>query len=264
VYTIPILSVHDTNLKCKACFERAVAFAHYARHATELTSAELCAGAGIPLGGVKGRMNQTVSAMGRVQLKHYAARAAEIQRGMHRFWDLIETFETPGLVPIRADRSSGSTMGGWYSPRGWYEPSQLGGLPVERFIEALAAEGVISGNFDPHSEGICCAPISAGPGNKALHSHPVFNSVDIFGDGKPTAAACADSAAVARPALPAVESLGARTYAVPWFKHDRPEAIARFAAAFIKVARAHARLLDSEPPATEPVAPAAAESYICS
>ena len=81
---------------------------------------------------------------------------------MNRFWDLIEAAKAPGLRAHRTDAASGSTMGGWYSPRALYVPEELGGLPVEKFVEALAAEGVISGNFDPHMTPACRAPPTAG------------------------------------------------------------------------------------------------------
>ena len=143
-------------------------------------------------------------------------------------------------------------MGGWYSPRGGYDPAALGGLPVAAFVEALAAEGVLSGNFDPHQEG-CRAPASTGPGNKPLHTHPLFNTIDVLNDGKPLAQANAELGAgrrasrrpPERPRLPVVESLGERTLTVPWFKHDRPAEVARFAAAYIKVARQHTKIQPS-------------------
>jgi len=72
--------------------------------------------------------------MGRVQLKSYPARMAEIQRAMNRFWDLLEG--VPGLRAHRPQRYSGSTMGGWYNPIGHYVAAELGGLPVRKFIDA--------------------------------------------------------------------------------------------------------------------------------
>jgi perosamine synthetase len=49
--------------------------------------------------------------MGRVQLKHYNRRMAEIDSAMNRFWDLLEG--TPGVRAHRPPAGSGSTMGGW-------------------------------------------------------------------------------------------------------------------------------------------------------
>lgn len=199
-------------------YERAVAFAHYERHADSLTREELTALAGLPLGGVKGRINQTCSAMGRVQLKHYPQRIQQIQDAMNRFWDLLE--DVPGIRPHRPTDEN-STMGGWYNSQGHYLPEELGGLPVERFIEAVNAEG-----------GHCRRG-----GNFPLHLHPVVNEADIYGDGKPTRIAFA-SRDVRQPrgSLPVAESLAQRLFGIPWFKHDRPEVIARYAAAYRKVA----------------------------
>jgi perosamine synthetase len=142
-----------------------------------------------------------------------------IQDAMNRFWDVLEG--TPGLRPHRPARDSGSTMGGWYNPLGHYVPEELGGLPVDKFIEAVKAEG-----------GRC------GRGcNFPLHLHPLLNDADIFGDGKPTRIAFADRD-VRQPAgsLPVSEALAERCYGIPWFKHDRAEDIGRYAAAFKKVA----------------------------
>jgi dTDP-4-amino-4,6-dideoxygalactose transaminase len=210
----------------RAVYERAVAFCHYERIPSDLALPDLkpIAGpasfpTGLPLGGLKGRINQTCSAMGRVQLKHYPARIREIQKAMNRFWDALEG--TPGIRPHRPAKGSGSTMGGWYNPLGHYLPEELGGLPLARFIEAVSAEGAIIGRG----------------ANFPLHLHPVLNEADVFRDGKPTRVAFADRD-VRQPkgSLPVSERLADRVFGVPWFKHDRPASIDRYAAAFRKVA----------------------------
>ncbi|HOF17836.1 MAG TPA: DegT/DnrJ/EryC1/StrS family aminotransferase [Phycisphaerae bacterium] len=200
-------------------YERAVAFAHYERTWDVLTLPELRATAGLPLGGVKGRINQTCSAMGRVQLKHYLPRIAEIQAGMNRFWDLLE--DVPGLSAHRPPRHSGLTMGGWYNPLGHYRPEELHGLPVARFIEAVNAEGGRVGRG--------C--------NLLQHLHPVLNDADVFHDAKPTRIAFAGRDVRQGPgSLPVTESIPDRVFGVPWFKHDWPEPITQFATAYAKVA----------------------------
>ena len=202
-----------------AVYERAIAFANYARHARLLVSPEAKHFAGVPLGALKGRLNQTCAAMGRVQLKYYPERMAAIQAGMNRFWDLLEG--TPGLRAHRPPRDSGSTMGGWYNPVGHYVADELGGLPIDTFVEAVVAEGSRA------ARGV----------NFPLHLHPVLNEADIYGDGKPTRIAFADRD-VREPAgsLPVAEAVGMRAIGIPWFKHDEPEAVERYAAAFRKVA----------------------------
>ncbi len=79
-------------------FERGLAFGHYARH-DELTIPELVEVAGMPQGGFKYRMHQLSSAMGRVQLRHYDERNAEILKSMNYFWD--EIGDVPSVKPHR-------------------------------------------------------------------------------------------------------------------------------------------------------------------
>jgi hypothetical protein len=43
--------------------------------------------------------------------------------------------------------------------------------------------------------------------------------------------------------LPVSEQLGERAFGIPWFKHDRPESIRRYADAFRKVAMQADKLL---------------------
>jgi dTDP-4-amino-4,6-dideoxygalactose transaminase len=211
----------------RAIYERAVAFGHYERTSptnyaddpNAITDPDLQKLAGLPLGGFKYRMHQLSSAVGRVQLKYYRERMAEIQKAMNCFWDLLEG--VPGIRPHRVAAASGSTMGGWYFPLGLYVPEQLDGLPVSRFCEAVRAEGV---NTTPGA-------------NAPLHVHPVFHEADVYGHGKPTNIAHA-SRELRQPAgsLPLTESLPERIYKVPWFKHYRPRIIEEHAAAFRKVA----------------------------
>ncbi|MCG3178337.1 MAG: UDP-4-amino-4-deoxy-L-arabinose--oxoglutarate aminotransferase [Phycisphaerae bacterium] len=200
-------------------FQRALAFGNYRRNATELTAPDLRPFAGLPLGQIKGRMNQMSAALVRTQLARYDRRIAGIQSAMNRFWDLLEG--TPGLRPHRPAAGLGSTMGGWYNPLGHYLPEELGGLPVERFIAAVQAEGGRGGRG-------CNTP---------LHLHPMLNAADIYRDGRPTRIAHSDRDLRQGPgSLPVTEALASRCLGVPWFKHDRPDEIALYAAAFRKVA----------------------------
>jgi perosamine synthetase len=211
----------------RAYYERALAFGHYSRH-DELTDPALIENKGFPLGGAKHRMNQFSSALGRVQLAAYPARIAEIQDAMNYFWDRLEG--VPGLRAHRPASDSGSTMGGWYTARGLYRAEELGGLPVRKFCEAVSAEG--------------CA---TGPGaNIPMHLHPVFNTADIYGDGKPTRIANTDRD-LRQPAgsLPVAESIFEIAYSVPWFKKFRKEVIEEYATAYRKVAENADQLLET-------------------
>jgi len=212
-------------------YERAVAFGHYERYNDSIAAEALAPYRGLPMGGYKHRMHQLSSAMGRVQLKYYDQRCAEIRAAMNRFWDLLEG--VPGLRAHRVPAASDSTMAGWYAPHGLYQPEELGGLSVTRFCEAVRAEGFLD-----------CTPGV----NSCLHLHPLFHTADVYGHDRPTNLAFANRD-LRQPAgsLPVSESIGARTYGIPWFKHDRPEAIAEYANAFRKAAENHQQLLAGDP-----------------
>lgn len=211
-------------------WERAVAFGHYERYnANHISDPELLRAAGLPLGGVKYRMHQVSSAVGRVQLRHYDERCAEIRRAMNRFWDLLDG--VPGIRAHRPAPDSGCDMAGWYAAHGHYVPEELDGLSLTRFAEAVRAEG---------------APCSPGA-NLALHRHPLLLTADVYHDGRPTRLAHADrDLREADGALPVSERIGHCTYFVPWFKKDDPERIARYALAYRKVAENHRALLDGD------------------
>ena len=212
-------------------YERAIAYGHYGRH-NELTLPELVEGAGLPWGGFKHRMHQLSSAMARVQLYKYPAEMAEIDQAMNCFWDLLEGL--PGVKPHRPPKGSDCTMGGWYAASGLYRPEELGGLSVTRFCEAVSAEGA-----------------SIGPGcNKALHLHPVFNTLDVYGEGKPTRIANSPAGVDVRQplgSLPVAEGIQERVFRIPWFKHYRPQVIEQYAQAIHKVVEHHAELLADDP-----------------
>ncbi len=217
----------------RGMFERAVAWGHYERFATpeSVESPELKPLAGLPLGGHKYRIHQLSSAVGRVQLKHYDARAQEIRKAMNYFWDLLEG--VPGIRAHRTDpKDPSTTMGGWYSAHGLYAPEELGGLSVTRFAEAVRAEGC------------SCTPGA----NKPLHLHALFNTADIYGDHRPTRIAFSDRD-IRQPegSLPVSEKIMSRTYSVPWFKKFYPEVIEMYAGAFRKVAENYKALLPGDP-----------------
>lgn len=182
------------------------------------------------MGGFKYRMNQTCAAMGRVQLRHYDDRIAEIQKAMNYFWDLLEG--VPGIRAHRTEKDSGSTMGGWYAPKGLYRPEELNGLPVEKFCKAIVAEGV---------------PCSPGC-NFPLHLHPLLHECDVYAHGKPTIIANANrDLRQEKGSLPVSERILERSFAIPWFKRYRPEIIEQYATGIKKVCE-NADTLDSSLP----------------
>jgi dTDP-4-amino-4,6-dideoxygalactose transaminase len=213
----------------RGLYERAISLGHYERFGESIQSPELRPFIGLPLGGYKYRMHQMSSAVGRVQLRHYDERIAEIDRAMNYFWDRLEG--TPGLIPHRPAKGSGSTMGGWYAAHGIYEPEALGGLSASRFCEAVRAEG-----------------FETSPGcNRPLHLHPLFNDADVYGHGKPTRIAHADRDLRQRAgSLPVTEKMPGRILWIPWFKHFRQPVIDEYVEAYRKAALAYKDLLPGD------------------
>ena len=71
----------------------------------------------------------------------------------------------------------------------------------------------------------------------------MFNTADIYGDGKPTRIAFSDRDLRQGPgSLPNAEAARGRVFGIPSFKHDWPEIIELYAAAFRKVALQAAKL----------------------
>ncbi|MEZ4865109.1 MAG: DegT/DnrJ/EryC1/StrS family aminotransferase [Caldilineaceae bacterium] len=211
-------------------YERAVAFGHYRRFDDSITSPALRPYRHLPLGGYKYRINQLASAMGRVQIKHYAARTAEIRKAMNYFWDLLEG--APGLRAHRVDEATESDMAGWYAPAGLYRPEEVEGLSVTRFAAAVTAEG------------FRCTPGV----NKPLHVHPLLTECDVYGHDRPTRIAFAERDLIhEQGSLPVSEQIGAHTYSIPWFKHYRPAVIEQYAQAYRKVAENYRDLLADDP-----------------
>jgi len=220
-----ILVTNDRDI-----YERAIAFGHYERFNAGILSEELKSCAGLPLGGYKHRMHQVSSAIGRVQLKYYKQRIAEIDKAMSYFWDQLEGL--PGIRAHRPAKSSGSSMGGWYSCRGFYESEELGGLSITRFCEALRAEGVTG-----------CIPGC----NLPLHLHPIFHRADIYGHGKPTRIAHTQrDVRQGTGSLPVTEAVNARVFAIPWFKHYETSIIDEYVLAFRKVIGNYEQLLERD------------------
>jgi len=113
-------------------------------------------------------------------------------------------------------------MGGWYAAKGLYRAEELGGLPCERFCEAVRAEGATMVN----------------PGaNFPLHLHPVFHTADLFRMGRPTMVAFGQRDVRQGPgSIPVSERIREICFSIPWFKKDEPDKIAEYVKAFRKVA----------------------------
>lgn len=212
----------------RSIYERCISFSFYERTGggseffspdNQLTDPELMKFAGVPAGGCKHRMHQMSSAVGRVQLKYYDARIAEIGKAMEYFWDSLEG--VPFLEAHRTSEGSGSTMGGWYYPQGLFGYKDFPAGTLAKACAALRAEGVP-----------VCAPCKNGP----LHLHPVFNDLDLFHLGKPTIVSFADrDVRQGKGSLPRAERITDRSFSVPWFKHCDRASIDPYVEAFRKV-----------------------------
>lgn len=224
------LAIGEGGMICtdnRELFERCVAYGFYERTgvASKFNKAEsfitdpaLQKYAGIPIGGVKYRINQTCAAMGRVQLKYYDERVAEIDKAMNYFCDLID--ELPGLKTIRPAQGTNTTKGGWYAAKGLVSEEFAQKVSAEKFCAAVSAEGVFTFSG----------------ANPPLHLNPLFHDLDYFNQGKPTVIAFGQrDVRQGKGSLPVSESLPARCFHLPWFKHFDKPAIEAHAAAFRKV-----------------------------
>lgn len=212
-----------------ALYERAVCYGHYERTSSKnIHSEDLIPFLGLPLGGVKARLNQVSAAIGRVQLKHYDERCAEIDKAMNHFCDLLEGY--PGIRPIRTKPGSGSTMGGWYACTAAYYPEQLHGLSAKRFCEAVTAE--MNGAKDTWAGANFC-----------LHNHKLFSEFDFRNAGKPSSIEYTDDE-VYNGGDDCDSSVQRQNCSMPWFKHYDPYWVEQFAKCFIKVIENHMQLID--------------------
>ncbi|MFA6930327.1 MAG: DegT/DnrJ/EryC1/StrS family aminotransferase, partial [Lentisphaeria bacterium] len=210
-------------------YERAILWGHYGRHSKVSDAVKGNAG-GLPWGGYKYRMHQLSSVVGLEQMKKYPAEMAEIDQAMKYFWSQLQ-----GLPGIKCcyPESKGSTKAGWYASHAFFNTEELQGLSLERFVEAVKAEGT---------------PIYAG-GNRPLHKHPLFSTHDIYGHGRPTASLYLPEGVDPRELtgeLPETDRINGRIFGEPWFKHYRPQKISRYAEAIRKVLENYEELLPGD------------------
>ena len=209
----------------KQVYERAVAFGHYERFDSSITDEWLSRYAGLPMGGVKNRAHQLSSAVGRVQLKYYDERIREIRAAIDYFWSRLDGRK--GLRPHKINPDTGD-MGGWYFPHGLYFPEELGGLSITTFAGAIGKENIS-----------CWTG-----GNTPLHKHPLFQTADIYGHGKPTR--IANSPRDVREgdkSLPVTENISKHLCQIPYFKRLLKAEIDKYADAFIRVLDSYEDLL---------------------
>lgn len=212
----------------RTIYEKAIAYSHYERNRPDIITdtEELKDFYHLPLGGMKGRVNQVSTAIGRVRLKDYDEKTEELRKAMNYFHDLMEGVK--GFRGIRVDEKDGSNMGGWYAPNALYVPEELGGLSIDKYIEALYAET----GFQSYSGANIC-----------LHTHKMLQYYDGLHLGKPSRILYADrDVRELDKALEPSENI--LTVAIPWFKKFMPEYIEMYANGFKKIAEHYEELLD--------------------
>ena len=123
-------------------------------------------------------------------------------------------------------------MGGFYNPQCAYVASELGGLSVKRFCEAVSAEA--NGAFKIWDGANFC-----------LHTHDFFKTFDYMHIGKPSRIAFADRD-VREDDRYLARSEEFCCFSVPWFKKLDKEWIERYAHAFRKVIENHTQLLEAD------------------
>jgi|GEM_PF-3568691 len=143
---------------------------------------------------------------------------------MKYFWDGLKHIQGVGVI---YPKDAGSDKSGWYASRCHYRPEAFGGLSNKTFTEALNAEV----GHDAFSYGT----------NFPLHLSSLFYDVDIYGQGKPTAAVYrnADDTDLRSltGSLPVAEKINLRVLGDPWFKHLDKTAIDPYIEAIHKVSK---------------------------
>jgi hypothetical protein len=141
--------------------------------------------------------------------------------------------DIPGLTPPRVHDYIERVY--WESPRIDYDAGALGGLPVERFVAALQAEG---------------ARVRGGPGaqtRRGLHLVPLFTERAHWALRHPANAESLARDPYRRGTLPVTENPPRSRLRVPVFPNPAAELLAQYVAAFHKVAAGAPQLLEAPP-----------------
>jgi perosamine synthetase len=203
-------------------YEAAVALGHYER-LPELESDAYRRFAGSSFG-FKYRAHPLGMAIAREQLKKLDA--VNRARGERFEYLMSRLAEVPGIEVT--ETLPGAKRGGYYGSRVLYQPEELGGLPQERFVAALQAEGA----------------------NARTERYPLYHQTYFYGQGVNYLAPGGPQPG-ARPAyrpgdLPVTEGLYDRLLALPVFTRAPKEVLDQYCEAFRKVVT-HAEELGSAP-----------------
>lgn len=172
--------------------------------------------------GIKFRSHALAMGLGQEQLR----KVDEVNRMRRKVLAELSAIveEIPGLSPVTVHEQA--TPGGFYGYRLVYDPDELGGLPVETYVEALQAEGV------PVAP--CDFPL--------LHRLPLFSDgFDLYGGDRGPLAG--DYQGYATGDLPASEAVHPRVLAFPALTNPKPGVLGEYKEALRKVAAGAGSLL---------------------
>ena len=214
-----LLTTNDRDL-----YERVLLFCHLNRAgvADEFTNAEYKALAPTNLG-LKFRAHPFAMAVGLVFFESLEYRNQKRVEYRKKIDNALE--ETPGLSPLKTYPKA--KRAGFYGGMHMiYHPEELGGLPVERFLEAMRAEGV---NMSHR-------------GYELTHRLKLFaEGFDIYGKGY--GPLTGDYPGYPEGSLPVTEEVHKRILGMPTFIEEEPGYSDGVIEAFKKVTKNYKKLL---------------------
>ncbi|MGW4801571.1 DegT/DnrJ/EryC1/StrS family aminotransferase [Nonomuraea sp. NPDC004297] len=199
--------------------ERAVLFGHsLARSTQEVTSGQYRQFATTGLG-----LNLRIHPVAALLANQSLSRLDQVLRARQRNYEHFDALlaEIPGIRPPL--RSPHMTRVAHYSHQLLYRPDELGGVPIERYVQALASEGI---------------PVSR-PNSPPLHLEPIFADDTWLVD---TPSAARGLRRYEPGDMPGAEAYVASVLRLPVYTEDVRRELDDFAAAFAKVS-AHASQL---------------------
>jgi dTDP-4-amino-4,6-dideoxygalactose transaminase len=185
--------------------------------------------------GFKYRANPLGSALARAQLRSYPQRLAAQRRTMRALTRALEGISPAFVPPYEAP----GTERVWLNYVGRYFSEQAGGVPRERFIAALKAEGI---------------PATTGrAGYLPIYWNPIYEEREVWAPGVPfDAPYTSRRVEYPRGLCPKAEALWPHQVGLPVVRHDcDPVVVEEIVAGVTKVLRGIDRLADDPAPAAE-------------
>src|SRR5262249_19329749 len=171
--------------------------------------------------GLKNRLHPLAAALALVQLKKLTERIAQRAENAAHFAERLR--DVPGVRPLPTPE--GASRGGGFRTLVHYDAAALGGVPIDRYLEALRAEGV--------------AEVMPGRLARPLHLLKIFQTLDdhMYRTGWPRRGPHVRRELVYSPgAFPAAERFSSSTLQFPMFTEPSHHVIDAYCAAMRKVA----------------------------